>query len=183
MRSALLFASMAIFLLSSCKRKNDHSLVPYKAKCVFEKEIKNFRWINLNRVFGDTLKLERENIQKNYLVEFNKTNNINTIIELGVGKTFSGKVTKYNGIYFLNSKTDNGYQITVIRNLGSIIQGIESRRTQLELLDKTISQGFHSELIKHEKDGLFILENDKKELSMVFSEILLNLPEWKVIKH
>jgi hypothetical protein len=172
-----------LITLTSCGKKADPSLSPYKAKCVFNNEMKHFRWVNLNRTFGDTLKIEKDGISKKYLISFDRKSDNNTILEIGAGKVFEGKATKYDGIYFLNSEVDSGVQITVIRESGNTIQGIESFRLQLELLDKTIAQGFHQDLVQKENDGSYKLKDDKKEISMVYSEILLNLPEWHIIKN
>lgn len=172
-----------LIVFTACNKKADPSLSPYQAKCTFAQEMKHFRWVNLNRAFGDTLKTEKEGIHREYLITFDRKSDINTIIEIGFGKVFQGKATKYDGIYFLNSEADNGFQITAVRENAGLIQGIESFDTQLKLLDKTILQGFHKDLVEKESDGKFVLNDNKKEISMVFSEILLNLPEWQIIKN
>ncbi|MGB0430774.1 MAG: hypothetical protein ACPGLV_09895 [Bacteroidia bacterium] len=172
---------LSIVLLASCGGNNNGALNPYQSKCKFNKEIKHFTYTNLSKALADSITIENKGVQKNLIISFERNSKLNTIIEKGKGLIFKGTATKYNNFYFLNSKVDSGYQIFVLRHNNDKIQGICDFEKQLKLIDNNIEQGFYQSLVHKNQNGFYVLSTDKKEMTKLYSQILLSIDEWQIM--
>ncbi len=175
----LLIFSIAL-LAFSCGKNKESALNPYSSKCIFKDELKHFGTTNLAKNLGDSITIENNGDTKTFIIQFDRKNNINTIIEKGKGEKFSGTACKYNGLYFLNKRVEGGFQIFVIRSDDHKIQGLTDFENQIKMLDKNIEQGFYKNLIEHAPENGFVLKTDKKEIAKIYSQMLLSLPQWQI---
>lgn len=165
MRIYFFFIScLATFFYSSCGTSS------YKPKNEFIQMIGGNE-VNLKRKLGSEFSLIEGRSTKTYFISYKKEQNTNTII-LDGDTVFSGKITKFKGLYLLHKALPSGnWQIHAINITDSTITGLGSELEQSYLIDKKIEEGKLSSAIVDSSD-IVTLKPDNKVADILFYTIL-----------
>jgi len=134
--------------------------------------------VNLKRKIGSEFSLIEGRDIKTYFISYRKQNNLNTIIHEG-DTIFSGKVTKFKGLYLLHKQLPNGnWRIHALNITDSTMAGLGSELDQAYLIDEKVKETKLSKAIIDSSD-IVVLKPDNKTADILFYTILRKIKTYK----